>query len=108
MDIISLFPSSAAQDPSGGGGSSYYRAFVTADWATGVSESTLSISASSHGLSGSAVDYEVFSEHYGSYVKDTWAAAQTYVSKESDGSIVLHAPSAFDGCVILTAYGADS
>ncbi len=108
MSILSLFPSTNAQQSSGGANPSYFKQFAVGDWVTGVSEKTLSIPESSHELSGDVVDYQVLSQHYGVYVKDTWAAAQTYASKESDGSITLHSPAAFDGCVVLTAYAANS
>ena len=105
MSILSLFPVAGGQGSPGGASQPYCKTFSTGDWVTGVSESTLSIPASSHELSGDIINYQVLSQHYGSYVKDTWAAAQTYISKESDGSIILHTPAAFDGCVILAAYG---
>lgn len=82
---------------------SYARTFVTGDWTAGASESTLSIPASDHGLTGDIIDCQAFSLHYGAHVTNTWAAVQTYATNESDGSITLHSPSAYEGCVVLSA-----
>lgn len=87
----------------GGGSMSYARTFVTGDWTAGASESTLSIPASDHGLTGDIIDCQAFSLHYGAHVTNTWAAVQTYATNESDGSITLHSPSAYEGCVVLSA-----
>lgn len=70
----------------GGGSMSYARTFVTGDWTAGASESTLSIPASDHGLTGDIIDCQAFSLHYGAHVTNTWAAVQTYATNESDGS----------------------
>lgn len=52
----------------GGGSMSYARTFVTGDWTTGTSESTLSVPASDHGLTGDIIDCQAFSLHYGAHV----------------------------------------
>ena len=78
--------------------------FESQDWTAGASESTLSIPASSHGLTGDLFDCQALSLSNDEYVKNTWAVVQTYAVKESDGSITIHSPSAYAGAVILTAY----
>lgn len=89
----------------GGDGMSYARTFVTGDWTAGASESTLSIPVSDHGLVGDIIDCQALSLHYGEYVMNTWAAVQTHATKEGDGSITLHSPNAYEGCVALSAIG---
>lgn len=91
-----------------GGGAEYFvKTFAAADWLAGSGERTITISAQTHGMTGTILQHQFFSQRNGAYVADSWAARQSWAVLSSNGSIVLHCPetSGYAGRVILTAVG---
>lgn len=88
----------------GGGAAWFMKTFAADDWVTGSGEHTITIPASAHGLSGSALQHQFSSQRGGAYVTDSWAARESYATLEAGGDIVLHcaATTSYDGRAVLT------
>lgn len=84
----------------------FVKTFDADDWtaAEDDSECTITIPAGSHGLSG-LVSCRAFVLQDGAYRPGRWAALETWAEVASDGSAVLHYPSAtgYAGCALLTS-----
>jgi len=90
------------QASASGGVKSYYRTFAAGDWVSGSSEATLTIAAGVHGITGPDVLCQAAALSGSAYVKNTWAAKETWAS--IDGSthvITLHTAKAYAGSVLL-------
>lgn len=81
----------------------YVHTFAAVDWTAGVSESTLTIAAAGHGLTGAAVLAQFYHLINGSYVADTWACKETWAEMDaSTHTITLHGPAtAYAGRAVL-------
>lgn len=88
------------------GGASYVASFTAEQWTAGASESTITIPAATHKLSGNIVDCKAFTSISGGYRAGVWASLETYATAAENGDIVLHYPdtSGYAGVAVLTAY----
>lgn len=88
------------------GGASYVASFTAEQWTAGTGESTITIPAATHKLSGSIVDCKAFASVSGGYRGGVWASLETYATVAENGDIVLHYPdtSGYAGAAVLTAY----
>ena len=88
------------------GGASYVASFTAEQWTAGTGESTITIPAATHKLSGSIVDCKAFASISGGYRAGVWASLETYATVAENGDIVLHYPdtSGYAGAAVLTAY----
>ena len=95
-----------AQDAPSGGTSSYVVSFTADQWTAGTGESTITIPAATHKLSGDIVDCKSFALVSGRYRSGVWASLETYATAEENGDIVLHYSdtSGYAGAAVLTAY----
>ena len=95
-----------AQDAPSGGTASYVASFTAEQWTAGASESTITIPAATHKLSGSIVDCKAFASVSGGYRAGVWASLETYATVSDNGDIVLHYPdtSGYAGAAVLMAY----
>ena len=93
-------------DPPSGGTASYVASFTAEQWTAGTGESTITIPAATHKLSGSIVDCKAFASISGGYRAGVWASLETYATVAENGDIVLHYPdtSGYAGAAVLTAY----
>lgn len=93
-------------DPPSGGTASYVASFTAEQWTAGTGESTITIPAATHKLSGSIVDCKAFASISGGYRAGVWASLETYATVAENGDIVLHNPdtSGYAGAAVLTAY----
>ena len=80
--------------------------FTAEQWTAGASESTITIPAATHKLSGNIVDCKAFTSISGGYRAGVWASLETYATAAENGDIVLHYPdtSGYAGVAVLTAY----
>ena len=93
-------------DPPSGGTASYVASFTAEQWTAGTGESTITIPAATHKLSGNIVDCKAFASISGGYRAGVWASLETYATVAENGDIVLHYPdtSGYAGAAVLTAY----
>lgn len=85
-----------------GQGAAFVKTFAAADWTAGTEECTITIPATEHGMSGSAVTCQAASLSDGAYYPNTWAARETYATISSD-EITLHCSgtSGYAGLAVL-------
>ena len=88
-----------------GGAEFYVKTFSAGDWVQGSGERTITIPAAVHGMAGTVVQHQFASQRNGVYVTDSWAARESWTTREAEGDIVLHcsASSSYAGRVVLTA-----
>lgn len=93
-------------DAPSSGGAHYVSIFTAGDWTKGERESTITISAATHKLTGTIMDCRAFTQISGGYRAGSWASMETYATVEGNGDIVLHYPDSvgYDGAAVLTAY----
>lgn len=85
-----------------GGVKPYYQTFAAGDWISGSGEATLAIAADVHGITGQDMlcQAAVLSEN--AYVKNAWAARETWASIDAEThAVTLHAPAGYAGSVLL-------
>lgn len=82
------------------GSRTFYNAFTVAAWTEDDTDCTLTISAETHGMADPKRTIMQIQGPDGPGPA-TWRSMETYMTVASDNSIVLHAPSAYDGAVLL-------
>jgi len=90
------------QAAAAGGVKSYYRTFAAGDWTSGSSGATLTIAAGVHGITGRDVLCQAAALSGSAYVKNAWAAKETWASIDGNThAITLHAAAGYAGAVLL-------
>lgn len=108
--LIKTASGAAWGDVPSSGGAHYVSVFTAEDWVKAERDSTITISAATHKLTGPIVDCRAFTLISGGYRAGYWAAMETYATVEWNGDIVLHYPNSagYDGAAVLTAYAPGS
>ena len=108
--LIKTASGAAWGDVPSSGGAHYVSVFTAEDWVKAERDSTITISAATHKLTGPIVDCRAFTLISGGYRAGYWAAMETYATVEGNGDIVLHYPNSagYDGAAVLTAYAPGS
>ena len=81
----------------------YVHSFAANDWTAGTNETTLTIAAATHGLTGSGVLAQFLHLVSGNYVAGTWACQESWAEINASTHVVtLHGPAtAYAGKVVL-------
>ena len=88
----------SSQLPALGGVQSYYRTFSASDW----NNETITIPATTHGLTAAAVIAQFSLLDSGTYYPNTWSAMESYATvNATTKAITLHSDSAYAGAVLL-------
>ena len=108
--LIKTASGAAWGDVPSSGGAHYVSVFTAEDWVKAERDSTITISAATHKLTGPIVDCRAFIQISGGYRAGSWAAMETYATVEGNGDIVIHYPNSagYDGAAVLTAYAPGS
>ena len=85
------------------GKSPYVHTFAANDWTVGSTESTLTIAAATHGLTGNAVLAQFWHQVNGVYQFNTWACIESWAEIDASTHVItLHGPTtAYAGKVVL-------